>query len=120
MTSEFERLWVPRVGADTVREMRRGGVVVVAAGSSGIVLAVAASFGLGGSGLGPKPAGGGAALAALRCVVLVIRTRVRLAKALSKHYGVKINWWETPRMRVADFDAWTRRRGLVQSARERD
>jgi hypothetical protein len=49
---------------------------------------------------------------AVAVFVALIRSRMRLAATVSRWFGVKIGWWEMPRMRLVQFDGWCQRRGL--------
>jgi hypothetical protein len=108
----FDEIWIPRIGEKATAQLRRNGYLTLVVGPTILALAIGSSFAFG-SGV---PAGwllGGVCVAvALAAFVAWMRSRLKLAKALSEWFGVGIGWQEVPRMRAAQFDTWCQRRGL--------
>jgi hypothetical protein len=111
--SAFEQIWVPRIGDQATAQLRRSSYLTLVTGPVVIGLAIACSFSFGNG----KSSGVavGVVEAALAVVVFAvwIRSRMKLAAAVSQWLGVEVGWQEMPRMRSAQFDAWRQRRGLT-------
>lgn len=115
MTGKFEESWVPRIGEEATERLRRSANYYLATIPLMFVLAIASSFLLG-SGKDSEIAVGVVALTLTAALFLFgIQTRIELAAAVSEWFGVKVAWWEMPRMRTQQFDAWSQRRGLVHA-----
>jgi hypothetical protein len=112
----FDQIWLPRLGVTATAELRRNGYLTLIGGPAVLVLAVASSFGFGSG----RPIGLATGLLCVTGALIVfaawIRSRRRLANALSRRFGVKIGWWEMPNMRGGQFDAWCARRKMNASA----
>lgn len=110
--STFEQIWVPRIGDQATVQLRRSSYLGLVTGPVIIGLAIACGFSFGSS----KSSGVvlGLVEAALAVVVFAawIRSRMKLATAVSQWFGVKVGWQEMPRMRSAQFEVWCQRRGL--------
>jgi peptidoglycan/LPS O-acetylase OafA/YrhL len=108
---------VPRIGEEATAQLRRSANLALLTGPVVLALAVGCSFAFGsGTAFGVAL---GLILAALAVLLFVafIHSRMKLARAVSRRFGVRIGWWEMPRMRTAQFEAWRERRGLT-SARD--
>ncbi len=104
---------MPRIGGEASAALRRSSYVVLIGGPVMVVLAVAGSFAVGsGTVAGDVIA---LILVAVICAIFVglIRSRVRVAAAISARFGTTIHWWEMPKMREGSFDQWCRKRGLT-------
>lgn len=105
--SDFDAIWVPRIGRKAADELRRGrkiariGVVMpLVAGAAGLLI-------------GPNAASD--LLGVLLAIVVVgylaafIGAQRRLAAALSQWFGVKISAGQLPLMNQKRFDTWCER-----------
>lgn len=112
-TSNFEDVWVPRIGDLATAQLRRSSSFGLLTGPLVLGLAIASSISFGSGkaeGIVIGLVGIGSALAIFGAW---IRSRMKLAAAVSSWFGVKIGWQEMPRMRAAQFDAWCQQRGLT-------
>ena len=110
MTSRFNDIWLRRIGADATAELRLP--VGLVTGLMALVMAFACSFAFGSG----TPVG-----VLLGCVevmigivafAVLIRSRMRLAEAISQWFGTKSGSRELPNMNAKQFDAWCQRRNL--------
>jgi hypothetical protein len=111
----FDAIWVPRIGRSATAELRRNGYLTLVVGPSLLPLSILSSlaFSDGNEGLGCL----GLALAITGCIVWT-RSRLRFTAALSEWYGVKLGWYELPKMRTKRFEAWCIRRGLPEDRQD--
>lgn len=106
----FDHIWAPRIGAEATKQLQRSAGFALVALPAMYGLAIASSFLLGS---GRIALGVVAIVLTMTLFVAWIRTRIKLAAAVSDWYGVKIGWQELPRMRSgAKFDEWCSHRGL--------
>ena len=75
-------------------------------------LAIGCSFAFGSGNASGVALGFVAAALAVTIFALWIRSRMKLAAAVSQWFGTKIGWQEMPRMSTSPFDAWCERRNL--------
>jgi hypothetical protein len=112
----FDDIWVPRIGTNATRVLRRHGyltmlcplVMMTCAGicsfaytngsKSGLVIGVILTF------------VGAAAL------TVWIRSFMELADALSTHFGARIRWTETPSLRLNRFDDWCAKKAFSRAS----
>jgi hypothetical protein len=106
VASDFEAIWVPRIGKEAAEELRRARrlammwpVALVFAGGAGVLVEKGILV-------------GGAVCAALAAYIFVafVRAQRRIAAALSRWFGVKIKG--LPKMNPERFDAWCQERDL--------
>jgi len=112
---DFDYIWVPRIGEQATAELRRYGNLTIVTLFPMLPLAIGISFAFGSG----SPAGIvlGFVMVALAVTGFVVwnRSSRRVAAAMSEWFGVKIPWWDMPKMKATSFDAWTEKRKLVPS-----
>ena len=111
-SQDFSEIWRPRIGEEATALLRRSGYMTLWMGPTILILALISSFSLGSG----KPLGWAigllAAVLGVTMFATLIRSRAMVAAAISRWFEVKINWYEMPRMRTAQFDAWRKKRSL--------
>jgi hypothetical protein len=112
MTSRFDEIWLPRIGAQATAELRRSARVGMIMGLTVLAMGIACSFAFG------RGTPGGVLLGCVEVIIgivafaVLIRSRMRLAAAISQWFGIKIGSRELPNMNAKQFDAWRQRRNL--------
>jgi hypothetical protein len=109
----FEEMWLPRIGERATAQLRRSAYLWMVVGPGVLGLAIASSFAFGGGTTSGAVLGVVEVAIAVAAFAAGTRSRMKLAAAVSQWFGVKIGWWEMPRMSRAQFDAWQQRRGLT-------
>ena len=108
----LDEIWVPRIGADATAELRRNARVGTIMVVTVLAMGIASSFAFG------RGTPGGVLLGCVEVAIgivafaLLIRSRMRLAEAISQWFGIKIGSRELPNMNAKQFDAWCQRRHL--------
>jgi hypothetical protein len=115
VNGKFEETWVPRIGEEATERLRRSANYYLAAIPLMFCFAIASSFLVSSSNDSEFAVGVVAVILTTALFLLGIRRRIELAAAVSEWFGVKIGWWEMPRMRTQQFDAWSQRRGFVHA-----
>ena len=110
----LEQFGGPGLGDKARVQLRGSSYLGLVTGPVVIGLAIACSFSFSSKSSGVVL---GLVEAALAVVVFAawIRSRMKLATAVSQRFGVKVGWLEMPRMRSAQFDVWCQRRGLTSA-----
>jgi hypothetical protein len=111
-TSDYDETWVPRIGPDAARQLRRSGSVSLLVLPMVLVSGVAYGDLEGINSIYVLVFWFAAFLLSLLTFTAWLRGRIELARAVSAWYGTSISWLALPRMRPASFDAWCARRGL--------
>jgi hypothetical protein len=112
MASHLDEIWLPRIGARATAELRRNARVGMIMVVTVLAMGIACSFAFG------RGTPGGVLLGCVEVVigivafVLLIRSRMRLAEAISQWFGTKIGSRELPNMNPKQFDAWCQKRNL--------
>lgn len=106
VAESFEDIWVPRIGQQATRQLRRSSMILLVMGPLTFALATVCSFTFAsGTALGVT-AGIVAATLAAGMFLYWLQSRIRLARAIHDWIGVPVSWNEMPRMRVEAFDRW--------------
>jgi len=119
MASRFDEIWLPRIGERATAELRRSVPIGIVTGLTALVMAFACSFAFGSGTTVGVLLGCGEVAVGVAAFVWLIRSRMRLAEAISEWFGVKIRSGELPNMRTKQFDAWRQRRNLRPSHQQR-
>jgi hypothetical protein len=109
----FEQFWIPRIGEQATAQLRRSSYAWLVGGSAFAGLSIASSFAFGRGTTSGLVLGLAEVIGAIAAFAFAIRSRMKFAAAVSRWYGVKIGWYEMPRMQPASYDAWQQRRGLA-------
>jgi hypothetical protein len=115
VSRDFEDTWVPRIGAEATERLRQSANYYLTTIPLMFAFAIASSFLLSSSNSSEFALGVVAVLLTTALFILGIRSRIRLAAAVSEWFGVKVGWWEMPRMRTQQFDEWCSERGLAHA-----
>lgn len=111
--SQFEQIWVPRIGDAAAAQLRRSSYLGLVALPVVFGLAIACSFAFGSATAGGIVLGAAMASLAVGLFWAWIRSRSRVAGLMSERFGVHLGFNDLPKMRAASFDAWQRKRGLT-------
>lgn len=112
MSNRLDDIWVPRIGAAATSELRRSAYVTMAAVPAALSMSLAASFAFAEGSLTGVLLGCAALLVAASVFAMIVRSRIRLADAMSQWYGTEISHRELPRLRTKQFDEWCESRNL--------
>jgi len=106
MAESFEDIWVPRIGQQATRQLRRSSMILLVVVPGNLALATFCSFTLAsGTTLGVTAGIVAAALGA-GMFLYWLQSRIRLARAICEWIGVPVSRNEMPRMRTDAFDRW--------------
>jgi hypothetical protein len=116
MTStSFDDIWVPRVGEDATRVLRRHGYLTMFVPFLMLISAAVCGFAFTNGSAGGTVIGLLFLLVGATAFIVWLRSSMQLAEALSAHFGVRIRWTETPSLRVNRFDSWCAKKGFTES-----
>ena len=110
MGDGFEAMWEPLIGPRATAEFRRTSLLSLVMPPSGLVGAVAFGVLIGRQTIIAVVI----AVGVVTTFLVWVHSLARLAAGMSEWYGVRIRWWELPRMRTPEqVEAWRQRRGLL-------
>jgi hypothetical protein len=112
MPSRFDEIWLPRIGERATAELRRSVPIGMVMVLTVLAMGIACGFAFGRGTPGGVLLGCVEVMIGIVAFAVLIRSRMRLAEAISQWFGIKIGSRELPNMRTKQFDAWCQRRNL--------
>jgi hypothetical protein len=113
MATSFEDIWVPRIGKEATRVLRRYGYAVLVCPLLMLTCAGICSFAYSNGSTSGLVIGFLVTFVGVAAFGVLIRSSMQVAAALSAHFDVRIRWTELPSLgRLNRFDAWCAKRGL--------
>ncbi|HET7487910.1 MAG TPA: hypothetical protein VFJ85_08275 [Acidimicrobiales bacterium] len=101
--------WEPAIGAEAARQLRRSARLTQVLGTVILVLGVVYTFVADTMAAADLWTATFCIVAVVAALIVLARSRARLAGRLSERLGTEVTWWELP-IRTSAFDAWFRAR----------
>jgi hypothetical protein len=104
--SSFDSVWVPRIGVEGANALKTNGYLTLIVWPISIATSILCSLAFGGHSLSSLLLGVLCMVLAIVSATIWMRSRLTFTAAVSKWFGVHFAWYEIPKMREKEFDAW--------------